>query len=71
MHHFTPETEELDFTDNNYFRREPKFQSVSFCWKELCHVRCGMKKASFSSSYRFGVWQFRQTSAAVLCDGCV
>jgi len=32
------------------FSREPNVQSVSVCWKELCHVRCGMKKASFSSN---------------------
>lgn len=71
MNHFAPEAEELDCMDNNYFRREPKVQSVSVCWRELCHVRCGRKKASFSSNYCSGAWQSRQTSATTLCDGYV
>jgi len=50
MHHFMPEAEETDCVDNNYFRREPKVQRVSVCWKELCHVRCETKKTSFSSN---------------------
>jgi len=50
MHHFTPEAEGLDYVDNKYFRREPKVQSVSVSLKEICHVRCGMKKASFISN---------------------